>query len=347
MTTNSFDDSESVRREWLESFASRFAVRSIFDLLDEISRLNVGLVGEIIIDKYTFVDALSKSSKDPILAFRLGRTSTFPGGILAIASNISGWVKSVQILSSCRTGDETSIFPMNLAGTSFHLISTDSPTITKHRYVDQGTNAKVFETYDFDPNFFSTWKVDEDIVSSAISSCDLTIVADYGHGLMTPEMIQMVTNFSNYICVNVQSNAGNRGFNTFDKYERFNFFTANSGELQIQSRLLNPNYDYLMRKLLKTKSAHMGIMTEGQRGLTIFTDESSCSAPSLAVNVLDKVGAGDSVLAISSLLAYVGAPIDVIAFLSNLVAAREVSLQGHQDPLSIDQLKEQILRTLR
>ena len=48
---------------------------------------------------------------------------------------------------------------------------------------------------------------------------------------------------------------------------------------------------------------------------------------------MDKVGAGDSVFVIASLLARVNAPLKVIGFLANLVAAHEVSQLGHQRSL--------------
>jgi bifunctional ADP-heptose synthase (sugar kinase/adenylyltransferase) len=325
---------------WLRDFLTSFSFEEISQNLQALSRLRVTLVGESIIDKYTIVNPLSKSSKDPILAFHLDSTSTFLGGILAIASNVSSWVESVHVISSCKAGDESLFISSNSNNSSMKFIPTASPTITKQRYVDRGTNSKVFETYDFDPTFFQNDFLlqDTDISSSDFSQAHITIIADYGHGLLTPDLINLATTNSDYLCVNVQSNAGNRGFNTFDKYKHFDFFTANSGELQVQSRQINPDYSSIMRQIMISKIAKMGIMTEGWRGLTIFTPNKQFSAPALANQVIDKVGAGDSVLAISSLLSFLEAPIEVIAFVSNLVAAREVRTQGHQSPIKLDEL---------
>ena len=66
----------------------------------------------------------------------------------------------------------------------------------------------------------------------------------------------------------------------------------------------------------------------------------SAKVPAFANKVVDKVGAGDAVLAISSMLASVGAPVKVIGFLANLIAAHEVSQLGHQTTLSFSDIKK-------
>jgi sugar/nucleoside kinase (ribokinase family) len=66
----------------------------------------------------------------------------------------------------------------------------------------------------------------------------------------------------------------------------------------------------------------------------------NAKVPAFASTIVDKVGAGDAVLAISSMLASVGAPVEVIGFLANMVAAHEVSQLGHQTSLSISDIKK-------
>lgn len=328
--------------DWLLDFKSKYQTDEIFLYLDKISKLNVVLIGETIIDKYTFVDALGKTTKDPLLAFHLRETSVFPGGILAIASNLQNWVKSLTIITCIGTNGAQVVKELENIACSPILIKTESPNITKHRYLDQGTKQKLFETYDFDPNYFTSHDISKELPAAVIRSADVVIVADYGHGMLEGSALEVVPALSSFLCVNVQTNAGNRGFNNLGKYSRFDFFTANSGEIQIQSRSTSPDYEILIRKIMREKGSSYAILTEGERGLTVYDQNSKASAPSFATNVIDKIGAGDSVLAISSLLVRIGAPLDVVALISNLVAAKEVSEMGHQKPLSIGDLKKQI-----
>jgi rfaE bifunctional protein nucleotidyltransferase chain/domain len=86
-------------QNWVENFKRQFQLEEIERCLEKVGNLNVSLVGEVIIDQYTMVDALGKTGKDPILAFHLLDSEVYPGGILAIANNCSSWVNSVEVHS--------------------------------------------------------------------------------------------------------------------------------------------------------------------------------------------------------------------------------------------------------
>ena len=45
------------------------------------------ILGEIIIDKYTYCEPLGKSGKDPIMMFAKGKDEIFLGGVGAIANH--------------------------------------------------------------------------------------------------------------------------------------------------------------------------------------------------------------------------------------------------------------------
>jgi sugar/nucleoside kinase (ribokinase family) len=64
--------------------------------------------------------------------------------------------------------------------------------------------------------------------------------------------------------------------------------------------------------------------------------------PALSTKVVDKVGAGDSVLAIASMLSFINAPIEVIGFLSNIVAANEIEQLGHSKSMTIVDLQKSV-----
>jgi len=54
--------------------------------------------------------------------------------------------------------------------------------------------------------------------------------------------------------------------------------------------------------------------------------------------VVDRVGAGDSVLAVSSLCAAKGLPPEMTGFISNMVGAQAVTIVGNRSPISREQL---------
>ena len=109
----------------------------------------------------------------------------------------------------------------------------------------------------------------------------------------------------------------------------------------------------LKKAILENKATFFSSLTEGQfswmtqdTGQQIGSEEENTipvymfddkgnfeKVPAFATKIVDKVGAGDSVFIIASLLARVDAPLKVIGFLANLVAAHEVSQLGHQKSL--------------
>jgi bifunctional ADP-heptose synthase (sugar kinase/adenylyltransferase) len=165
------------------------------------------------------------------------------------------------------------------------------------------------------------------------------IAADYGHGFFTKEVINSIQASKIFLAVNTQATAGNRGYNTISKYTKADLISLNGAELQLELRNHKPNYLEIVPQIMKNMSAKFAVVTLGAEGLMVFDSSGKYEkAPALAQKLVDKVGAGDSVFAIASLLAKVNAPLPVIGFLANLVAAHEVSQLGHQKSLSIADL---------
>jgi sugar/nucleoside kinase (ribokinase family) len=114
----------------------------------------------------------------------------------------------------------------------------------------------------------------------------------------------------------------------------------NGSELELEFRVKNLNYKEVVPSIMKSKGASFAVVTLGGKGMMVFDKSGQhCSIPALATKVVDKVGAGDSVLAISALLASQNAPIEIIALLCSVVASHEISQLGHVRGLSTIDMK--------
>lgn len=332
-------------QEWLKAFKENNGYMETITWLDKIQTLKITIVGETIVDQYTYCNPLAKSSKDPILAFQLGRSSMYPGGVLAIANNCQEWASKVSVLSFVGrdASDYSDVYSMINKKIELNLIRTDDrPSILKHRFVDKNSETRVFEFYNFESNDLPNIATAEleILINKACANSDILIAADYGHGLFTTKILNNITKQKPFLAVNTQSNAGNRGYNTISKYSRADFVCLNSGELQLEMRNRNPDYFAIIPQILKGISAKYAVVTLGGEGLVVFDNLGNHEkVPAFATKVVDKVGAGDAVLAISSMLASVGAPVKVIGFLANLIAAHEVSQLGHQTSLAFSDIK--------
>lgn len=334
-------------QEWLRNFKEIDGYSKVVEYIAKISRLRPLILGECIIDKYTFCTSLAKSSKDPILAFQTIETNTFAGGVLAIANNCSSWSDRAGVITFA-AGNTYNTFSLGEKlnkNIELEIIPTsDRPTILKHRYVELGSNVRLFEYYDFSDSFLQLPELSklENSIFSKFKDYDLLILADYGHGYFSNSVISLIEKLPIFTCINTQSNAGNRGYNTISKYSRANVITFNGAELQLELRNRNPDYLKIVPEIMQKKMASHSIVTLGADGLIVFEEGGNFEKiPAFATKLIDKVGAGDSVFAIASLLAKVGAPLKVIGFLSNLVAAHEVSQLGHGKSLSLQDLVKQ------
>jgi len=334
-----YSSADSQTQNWINVFKENNGYKSVQDSLDKISNLKVLILGETIIDQYTFCTPLSKSSKDPILAFHQHETNYFPGGVLAIANSSSSWALKTKVITFAGMNDQilkAFANKINLNIDCEYIIANDRPTILKHRYVDTASSTRVFEYYDFSEIELQLETNNEILssISTQIGNFDLVIAADYGHGYFSKQIISLIEAKSSFLAINTQANAGNRGFNTIAKYSKVDLISINGSELQLELRDRNPDYIHIVPKIIKEKSASYAVVTLGGEGLLVFDNNGNYEkVPALASKVVDKVGAGDSVFIIASLLAKVSAPLKVIGFLANLVAAHEVSQLGHQKSL--------------
>lgn len=73
------------------------------------------------------------------------------------------------------------------------------------------------------------------------------------------------------------------------------------------------------------------MVTRGKNGCLGFSpEEGFVDVPAVATKVVDRIGAGDTSLALTSLCVKLGAPMDIIGFINNVAGAEAVATVGHR-----------------
>jgi len=330
---------------WRKTLRDKFTIDEIIMWLNKVEKRQPIVTGETIVDRYTWCRPLSKSSKDPLLAFEIVESMNFPGGILLIADHCSQLSSNTTLLTARNESDLFVIEQLEQLSkncTVKSLVDKDIATIIKHRFLDRGTKSKLFETYVFDPRNFTEeiYLEMQEIISNV---GDSIIIADYGHGFFSEDFIKKLSETEKFIALNVQTNAGNRGFNHISKYPRADFISLNGGELELQFRSRDLDYYEVVPDIMQKMGARRAILTLGENGLLVFdVDGSVHSTPALTSRVVDKVGAGDAVFASAALLASVDTPIEIIGLVSGVCAAHEVQSLGHHKSLTITDLERHV-----
>ena len=93
----------------------------------------------------------------------------------------------------------------------------------------------------------STEKKILDFLKENIKFYDLVIISDFGHGLMTPKIINFLIRAAKKLSINTQTNSTNFGFNLLSKYQK-----AGRGKKLSRKNLLFKD----LRKLSRSKKKY-------------------------------------------------------------------------------------------
>jgi cytidyltransferase-like protein len=338
---------------YLDEFRRRHSIDELLTWLDRAAELRPLVVGEAILDEYIFCDSIGKSTKDPVLAVLQQSSEAFAGGSLAVANHLAGFCASVRLVTQLgdRERAETLVRSSLRPNVEAVLLTKHgSPTIHKRRIIDRYSGNKLLEMYLM--NDAMTGGEDAERLVAAfgesIRDRDLTVVADYGHGMMTSEGIRRLSTDAPFFSVNAQANAGNQGFNSISKYPRADYVCLANHELAVEIRQRDGVPVESIKQLAARINCPRFTVTLGKAGSVHYdADGGWTEAPSLATRVVDRVGAGDAVLAVSSLLLAAGAPWDIVAFLGNVVGAEVVAELGNRVPISKVSLARHVTTLLK
>lgn len=302
-------------REWLAAFPHTAV--AVNEWLDKAKSLKVLVAGEAITDEYVWVDALGKSGKEPILVVREIEREKHDGGAIVVANHVRQFAVDVTQYSA-------------------------GERLTKTRFVSRYPQQKIgLEVYSQTPGSVP-WRPPT-VGMEYLDKYDIVMVADYGHGMFeTPKMTM-----PKFVAVNVQNNAGNYGYNTHHKYGRIDYLCLSESELRLAARQRNSDLRELVTAAAERHECRMMTVTRGDKGVLCWSKDSGfVDCPAFSDHFTDRVGAGDAVLAVTSLLAALGAPIDVVAFVANAVGSLAVKIIGNRESVQKAALQKHIVSLL-
>jgi len=348
-----FSSHDTKTDQWLKGFRDKYSAEEIIGYIKGMASLKVVVIGEAIIDEYVYCEALGKSSKDPVLACKYTGKDTFAGGSLAVANHLAGFCGQVELITLLgeRKRREEFVRESLQANVKFHFVTKNqAPTIHKRRYIEQYSQHKLFEMYDIDDHPLLAGGPEESALLDLVdaSDVDVVIVADYGHGMMSPALIKAVVEKTAFLTINTQSNAGNRGFNSISRYPRADYICLAKHEVCLETRLRDAALEDLLMELANRIDCNRFTVTNGKNGSLHYEKERGVTeVPAFATKVVDRVGAGDSLLAVSSCLVAQGVPWEVVGFVGNLAGAQTVAELGNRVPVDQIALCKHVIATLK
>lgn len=333
----------------IKQIKKKYKFESIKKAFDKFSKLKILVIGETIIDQYNFCEAIGKSGKEPILVLKEKNSENYLGGVLAIAKNLNQFSKKITILSMLGEnkeylGEIKKDLPKNIKTKFFY--KKNSPTIMKKRFVDNTSNSKVLGIYNLnDDNLNETeTRLLNNYLKKEIKKYDLVVVSDYGHGLISKSSAKIICKYSKFLALNAQVNAFNIGYHTMKNYVNFNTLIINEKEIRHEMRDRISKVEDLMISLSKDRNVENLIVTMGSEGSILYNSKQKkfFSAEAYANKIIDKTGAGDTMLTMVGLSLKVKLDSDLSLLMSSLCAAQ--SLESLANKKSVNKIS--MLKTL-
>ncbi|MGB0670209.1 MAG: PfkB family carbohydrate kinase [Rhodospirillales bacterium] len=327
--------------EFLESQREKNVLGALSALIDQVANLKVLMIGDAIIDDYNYVSAMGKSPKEHIIATLFNDREVFAGGVFAAANHLANFCGQVDVVTTI--GDDE-YEPMIRAALRDNVnleafVRDGCPTTRKVRFIDKSYLRKLFEVYHMDDTPTAP-EMDDAIaeaVSSRIKDYDLVIVHDFGHGLMTPRMVDLLTKEAPFLAVNTQTNSANTGYNLITKYPRADYICIDAPEARLAvADRLSPIETIVSEALPSRIDCRRIMVTHGKHGCYGYdremdkNNEGLVYVPAFTKQVVDTVGAGDAFFSVTAPLAAIGAGMDQLAFIGSAAGAIKVGIVGHR-----------------
>jgi rfaE bifunctional protein kinase chain/domain/rfaE bifunctional protein nucleotidyltransferase chain/domain len=339
-------------KAFLNDFSRKHSFHSIVERIDHLKNMRVLLIGDGIIDEYHYCETMGKSPKSQIIVNKYLDHEVFSGGAFAIANHLAGICSEVCLLSLLGTEDSREQFvrdslELNVRPKFFYR--SDGPTTVKKRYINQYQKHKLFEV-----NFINDNHVAEDLEEGIIAYLkkemprfDLVLVSDFGHGLISQQIIQVIEQTAAKVAVNAQVNGANAGYNLITKYHRSYFICMDVPEARLATQDKHSDITSIGEKILSTTNADHLIITLGAGGsICLINGGESHHTPALSTKVIDIVGAGDAFFSYASLCLAQGMPVDLVSFIGNVVGAIAVQIVGNKRPVEKHEVIDFIRRLL-
>jgi len=320
-------------------------------IISKFSKQTILVVGDLILDQYIHGSVSRISPEAPVPVVLQKKSFFTPGGAANVGHNLAALTAGVTLVGIVGNDPEGKILTKSLKtkeiNTKGIFVDSKRPTVTKTRVIAQHQQVVRIDKEEIDqPISAKVTKKLFDFLSRNMSQYDAIILSDYGKGLLTPELIHhAVTLALKYKkIITVDPKVEHFGF-----YRQVTAITPNLKETENAIRNIKINSPELSHKLgvdsdrlktdeqidlagkelLKCLDLDSLLVTLSERGMRLFVrDKKPVHIKTIAKDVFDVTGAGDTVISVFTLALASGATKHQAADLSNFGAGVVVGKLG-------------------
>jgi D-beta-D-heptose 7-phosphate kinase/D-beta-D-heptose 1-phosphate adenosyltransferase len=304
--------------------------------IDKWRGLRILVLGDVMLDRFVYGQVERVSPEAPIPVLRFHSEKAMLGGAGNVARNIvalGGRAVLVGALGADAEGDLVA-GPLSAADRidGRFVRFADHPTTVKTRYVSGGQQIMRLDLE-------RPLRLDAQAVEAlcarfaeAVDSAAAVVLSDYAKGVLAPEVIRRVVDLARARGVPVIVDPKSRDVR---RYAGATVLTPNAAEAALISGLdcgEDAGAEAAAKIVRDLAEVEAVVLTRGARGMTIWDPAEASGAAAhiatLASEVFDVSGAGDTVAAALSLALAGGASVTMAARIANVAAGVAVGKRG-------------------
>jgi len=315
----------------------RVSERRLRTLLGRFARVRVLVVGDLMLDQFVFGHVERISPEAPVPVVHVAREDLRPGGAGNVVSNVralGGRAAVCGLVGRDAAGDRLRrALQATGASTAGILASPGRRTTQKTRIIAHQQQVVRLDHEDGGPPPASEARRVRDAVLRQLARADVLIVSDYGKGVVGPDLLRALADLR-----------GRRAFTWLIDPKRANFPHYR------RASLIKPNRDEAAQasgidirdpaslraageQLLARWEADSVLISQGEGGMALFKHGPRGGVvveefPTVARQVFDVTGAGDTVLATCALALGAGGSLEEATVLANQAAGVVVGRIG-------------------
>ena len=308
-------------------------LKRLHNIISRFNDVNILVVGDVMLDKFIWGTVSRISPEAPVPVLWAKSESFMPGGASNVANNMSALGVKVYLCGVIGDDEAGRILTAELAKRGINndgvLIDDSRPTVEKTRII---AHHQQVVRIDKESNVAIDNKIITRILSFAkdkVPEVDAVVIEDYGKGLIIPHLLKELVPFSR---------ARKKIITVDPKQEHFNFYKGvtaimpNRKEAEDASGIRIKDVASLKaagEELLRRLRCEAILITLGEDGMALFQRSKGwVHIPTVAQEVYDVSGAGDTAIAVFTLAKSCGANMVEAAHISNVAAGIVVGKVG-------------------
>lgn len=302
------------------------AVIDFDKLFAQFSDIKVGVIGDVMLDTYWWghVDRISPEAPVPVVA--LDKREMRIGGAGNVALNLVSLGAQVAVLSVMGDDDDggllRGLFDDYRIDTTYLLESASRITTNKVRIISRNQqmmrlDSEITKDLASDDELLLLQKVEDYIVTEKPQAI---VLEDYNKGVLTEKVITTVIALCKQYNVITTVDPKRKNFFT---YKGVDIFKPNMKEVKDGLNLLVEDVNLatlgdIHRQLQQKLEHHISFITLSEKGVFYHNHDTARIIPSHLRSIADVSGAGDTVIAVASLVYTATKNINLMAEVANI-----------------------------